>query len=104
VKALAPQHPEWKSRTPFASVLQGDMSGIAAAGEKGVLTVMAAAHTGMTTEEFSSAVREWIASARHPKTGRLYTEMVSHSVPTWNQLAVWLEGFRQLRKTADFAA
>ena len=76
VKALAPQHPEWKAKPPFASVLQGDMAGIAAAGEKGVVAVMAATHSGMTSDEFSSSVREWIASARHPKTGRLYTEMV----------------------------
>jgi len=76
VKALAPQHPEWKTRPPFASVLKGDMAGIAAAGEKGVLAVMAATHAGMTTDEFSASVREWIAGARHPKTGRLYTQMV----------------------------
>jgi hypothetical protein len=76
VKALAPQHPEWKTRAPFASVLKGDMAGIAAAGEKGVLAIMAATHAGMTTDEFSASVREWIAGARHPKTGRLYTQMV----------------------------
>jgi len=76
VKALAPRHPDWRTKQPFASVLQGDMAGIAAAGEKGVVAVVAATHAGMTTDEFSRSVQEWIASAKHPKTGRLYTEMV----------------------------
>jgi phosphoglycolate phosphatase-like HAD superfamily hydrolase len=76
VKALAPQHPEWKTREPFASLLKGDLAGVAASGEKGVLAIMAATHTGMTTEEFSAAVQEWITTAKHPKTGRLFTEMV----------------------------
>jgi len=76
LKALAPQHPEWKTREPLASVLRGDMAGIAAGGEKGVLAIMAATHTGMTTDEFSASVKEWIATAKHPQTGRLFTEMV----------------------------
>ena len=76
VKALAPQHPEWKTREPFASLLKGDLAGVAASGEKGVLAIMAATHTGMTTEEFSAAVQEWITTAKHPQTGRLFTEMV----------------------------
>ncbi len=76
VKAMAHEHPEWKEQEPFASVLKGDMKGVAAAGEKGALTMLAATHTGMTTEEFSKTVTDWIATAKHPKTGRLYTEMV----------------------------
>ena len=76
VHAMSAQHPEWKSREPFASVLKGDMAGLAASGEKGVLAVMAATHTGMTTEEFSQSVQEWVARAKHPKTGLLYTGMV----------------------------
>ena len=76
VKALAPQHPEWKTKEPFASVLKGDMAGVAATGEKGVLAIMAATHAGITTDEFSRAVHEWITTAKHPQTGRLYTDMV----------------------------
>ena len=76
VKALAPQHPEWKTKEPFASLLKGDMEGVAEAGEKGLMEMLAATHTGMTTEEFSKTVSDWIATARHPKTGKLYTEMV----------------------------
>jgi hypothetical protein len=76
VKAMAPRHPEWKTREPFASMLKGDMAGVAASGEKGVLEIMAATHTGMTTEEFSRSVQNWIASAKHPGTGRRFTDMV----------------------------
>ena len=76
VKALAPQHPEWSTKEPFASLLKGDMAGVAATGEKGVLEIMTVTHTGMTTDEFSETVQKWIATARHPKTGKLYTEMV----------------------------
>jgi hypothetical protein len=76
VKALAPRHPEWKNKEPFASVLKGDMAAVAASGEHGVLQILAATHAGMTTEEFTHAVEDWIATARHPKTGRLFTEMV----------------------------
>ena len=76
VKALLPEHPEWAEKEPFASVLKGDLKGVAAAGEKGALELLAATHTGMTTEEFSQTVATWIATAKHPKTGRLYTEMV----------------------------
>lgn len=76
IRALADRHPEWKQREPFASVLRGDRRGIAAAGQKGAIELMAATHTGMTTEEFSQSVLDWLATARHPKTGRRYTEMV----------------------------
>jgi hypothetical protein len=76
VKALAPQHSEWKTQEPFASLLKGDMNGLAASGEKGILQVIAATHTGITTDEFTQEVQNWIATAKHPKTGRLYTDMV----------------------------
>jgi phosphoserine phosphatase len=76
VKALAPQHPEWKDKEPFASLLKGDVKGALAGGERAMLEIVMATHAGMTTEEFAQTVKEWIATARHPKTGRFYTEMV----------------------------
>jgi hypothetical protein len=76
VKALAPQHPEWKDQEPFASLLRGDLKGALAGGEHAIVEIVMAAHAGMTSEEFDSIVRDWVATARHPKTGRLYTEMV----------------------------
>jgi phosphoglycolate phosphatase-like HAD superfamily hydrolase len=76
VKDMAPQHPEWRSEEPFASLLKGDMAAVAASGQKGILQLVAATHTGMTTDEFSQAVTEWITTARHPVTKRLYAEMI----------------------------
>ena len=76
VYALAPQHPEWKDKDPFKSILAGDIKTAMAGGEKAAMEMLAATHSGMTTEEFEKIVTDWIATARHPKTGRLYTEMV----------------------------
>jgi hypothetical protein len=76
VKTLAPQHPEWQTKEPFASILKGDLKGAMAGGERGLMELIMAAHTGNTTEEFEQIVKDWIATAKHPKTGKLYTEMV----------------------------
>jgi len=76
LKALAPGHPEWKDREPFASVLKGGPEKAVAAGYSGMNTIVMATHAGMTTEEFNQAVNDWIAVAKHPKTNRYYTEMV----------------------------
>jgi phosphoserine phosphatase len=76
VKALAPQHSEWQTKEPYASLLKGDMKGVMASGEAGIAELLAATHAGMTTDEFSRTVADWLATARHPKTGRPYTDMV----------------------------
>jgi phosphoserine phosphatase len=76
IKALSPKHPEWKTREPFASVLRGDLKGVMAGGDKGLMQLVMTTHAGMTTDEFRRIVDDWIATARHPVTGRLYTEMV----------------------------
>jgi phosphoglycolate phosphatase-like HAD superfamily hydrolase len=75
IKALAPQHPEWNTKEPYASVIKGDMKGVLAGGEKGILEMVAATHSGMTTEEFEKTVTDWIATAKHPKTGKPFTSM-----------------------------
>jgi len=74
VKALAPQHPEWREREPFASALRGDLAAVAATGEHGLLELLMATHAGNTSEEFARMVEGWLASARHPTLGRPYTE------------------------------
>lgn len=76
IKALAPKHPEWKTKEPFASLLRGDWKAALAGGDKAILEIIMATHAGMTTEEFEKIVADWMATAKHPKTGRLYTEMV----------------------------
>lgn len=76
IKQLAPQHPEWKTKEPFASVLKGDVKSALAGGEHALIEMAMATHAGTTTEEFDKIVTDWIATAKHPKTGKLYTEMV----------------------------
>jgi phosphoglycolate phosphatase-like HAD superfamily hydrolase len=76
VRALAPEHPEWATRQPFQAVLENDMNALAEAGEHGLLELVMATHAGMTTDEFEAVVTDWLATARHPTTGRPYTEMV----------------------------
>jgi phosphoserine phosphatase len=76
VKALAPQHPEWKDKQPFKAVLEGDMKTLAEVGEHGLVELVMATHTGMTTDEFSKIVTDWLATARDPRFKRPYTELV----------------------------
>lgn len=75
VHALAPQHPEWKDAEPFKSILAGDMSGLAASGEKGLMQVVMQTHAGMTSDDFQKIVTDWFASARHPKFKRPYNDL-----------------------------
>ncbi|MCM2312969.1 MAG: haloacid dehalogenase-like hydrolase, partial [Steroidobacteraceae bacterium] len=76
VKALAPQHPEWQTQEPFASLLRGDLETVLAGGETAIAQIVMATHAGTTTEEFAQVVRDWLATARHPVTDRPYTTMV----------------------------
>jgi phosphoglycolate phosphatase-like HAD superfamily hydrolase len=76
VKELAPMHPEWKDREPFALLLRGDLKGSLAGGEAAIFEIVTVTHSGMTTDEFEKIVRDWITTAKHPVTGRLYSEMV----------------------------
>jgi len=76
VKVLAPQHPEWQDKEPFASLLKGDVKGALAGGERALAEILMATHAGMSTEEFAKIVQDWVATAKHPVTKRSYTEMV----------------------------
>jgi hypothetical protein len=76
VKALAPQHPEWKTKSPFNKLLSTPKEENVAVSEQELMEVIIAAHAGITTEEFEKVVKDWLATAKHPKTGKLYTEMV----------------------------
>ena len=76
VRALAPKHPDWKTKQPFKAVLDRDIKALAALGETGFVKIMAVTHTGITTDDFSKIVADWIATARHPRFDRPYTELV----------------------------
>lgn len=76
VKALASQHPEWENQEPFASILKGDLKSALSSDTEEMGKLMMATHTGMTTTEFEKIVSDWIATAKHPSTKLLFTEMV----------------------------
>ncbi|MDX2231571.1 MAG: HAD family hydrolase [Leptolyngbyaceae cyanobacterium bins.349] len=76
VRQLAPQHPEWQTQEPFASVLKGDLKAAMAGGEAALLELVMATHAGMTTDEFAAIAKDWLATAKHPTLQRLYTELV----------------------------
>ncbi|WFB35858.1 HAD family hydrolase [Kiritimatiellota bacterium B12222] len=75
VKALAPQHPEWKEQQPFKAVLENDQATISKFGEKDLIKLMATTQTGMTEDEFEASVAEWLKTAKNPATGMLFTDM-----------------------------
>jgi len=76
VKAMAPQHPEWKTTQPFQSVLEGNMNGVMAGGEKALSQIVLSTHSGMSNEAFEKTVQEWIATATHPVKKRPYTQLI----------------------------
>jgi hypothetical protein len=73
---MAPLHPEWKDKQPFKAVLDGDMKALAESGEHGLMELIMVTHAGMTSDEFSKIVTDWLATARHPRFKRPYTELV----------------------------
>jgi phosphoglycolate phosphatase-like HAD superfamily hydrolase len=76
VRTLAPEHPEWRDTQPFKAAIEGDVKTLADAGKEGLLTLIAATHAGMTSDEFSAIAAKWIGSARHPRFERPYTALV----------------------------
>jgi phosphoserine phosphatase len=75
VKALAPLHPAWRTEEPFASLLKGEVGAALAGGDRALLELFMATHTGMTTVEFEQIVKDSIATAKHPKTGKRFVDM-----------------------------
>ena len=76
VRALASDHPEWKDTQPFKAVLEGDPDTALSGGDQALLEIILATHAGMTTAEFSAIASDWLKTAKHPVSGRLFTEMV----------------------------
>jgi len=76
VKALASKHPDWKEKQPFKAVLEDDMKTVSASGERGLVELVMVSHAGMTTDEFEAIVKDWLATAKHPRFHRPYTELV----------------------------
>ena len=76
IKAMANRHPEWKDKQPYKAVLENDIEALAKSGEKGLLELVMATHAGISAEEFTKIATDWIKTAKHPKSGKLYTEMI----------------------------
>jgi phosphoglycolate phosphatase-like HAD superfamily hydrolase len=76
IRALAPEHPEWEDQPLFKAVLDGDLKALSAGGERAIVEIIKASHAGMTTDEFEATVRDWVATARHPRFDRPYTDLV----------------------------
>jgi phosphoglycolate phosphatase-like HAD superfamily hydrolase len=76
IKAMAPQHPEWKTKEPFKSILEGNLKAALAGGEHSIVEIVMATHAGMSTIEFDKIVADWIATAKHPSTGLRFVDMV----------------------------
>jgi phosphoglycolate phosphatase-like HAD superfamily hydrolase len=76
IKSMAPQHPEWKTTQPFKALLEGDMKTVMADGEKALVEIIMSTHSGMTTDQFEKTVKDWMATATHPKTGKHFNEMI----------------------------
>ncbi len=76
LKALATANPALAEQEPYKTVLSGDRAKLAALGEKGLLQIVALTHAGMTVDEFSGLVRDWLKTARHPRFDRPYTDLV----------------------------
>ncbi|MGV7213509.1 HAD family hydrolase [Bradyrhizobium sp. UFLA05-112] len=76
IKAMMPQHPEWKDMQPFKAAIEDDAKGLEAAGEKGLLEIVAVSHAEMTTDAFSGTVADWLATARHPRFNQPYDKLV----------------------------
>jgi len=76
IMVLAPEHPEWKTEQPFKAVLDDDMKELMKYGEHGLIQIVMTTHAGNTTEEFEEIVKDWLATAKHPRFNRPYTDLV----------------------------
>jgi phosphoglycolate phosphatase-like HAD superfamily hydrolase len=76
LKAAAPQHPEWQNNPAFKALVAHDHQQLAALGHKPILELLAVANSGMTVQAYDTTIRDWLATAKHPKFQRPYTELV----------------------------
>jgi hypothetical protein len=76
IRALSGAHPEWREKPFFRAAIGGDMETILKGTTRERLELIAASHAGMTNEEFEQIALSWLATARHPRFRRPYTELV----------------------------
>lgn len=76
IKKEGPNHPEWAKDPILKAAMEGNVQGVMAGGEKALIEVVMKSHSGMTEDQFSKAVGDWLATAKHPDTGRAYNQMI----------------------------
>jgi len=76
VKALAAKHPDWHTKQPFKAILDGDRDTIAKFVKKDLGELILATHTGMTTQAFDAQAKSFLATAKHPRFKKLYTQCI----------------------------
>ena len=76
VKAMADEHPEWKNKQPYKAILENNMDELMKQGEHGLLEIVMATHSGMSSEEFEEEVRNWLATAKHPRFNQPYNALI----------------------------
>jgi hypothetical protein len=73
---MAPEHPEWKQKEPFKSVLAGDRAAMGKFTERDWLEIVAVTHSGMSNEAFVGLVKDWLSKAKAPRFDRPFTDLV----------------------------
>lgn len=89
IKKHAEEHPEWSENPTLNAILQDDLHGASEGGMKALAEIIKVSHAGMTEDQFSSSVREWLQSSTHPETGKPFTKMI------YNPMVELLEFLRE---------
>lgn len=76
LKSLAHVNPDLRQAEPFRTVLEGGLDRLATLDADGIIEIIKATHSGVSTEQFSGIVAEWLDTAKDPRFGRVYTDLV----------------------------
>jgi phosphoglycolate phosphatase-like HAD superfamily hydrolase len=76
VKASASKHPEWKDNPAFKALMAHDQKELMKMSHRPLLALVGVANSGMTVEAYDRSIRDWLATAQHPKFKRPYTDLV----------------------------
>jgi hypothetical protein len=75
LSAVVEKKPELKNIEPFKTVLSGNREAMGRFTERDIYVILAVTVTGMTVDEFDNHVKQWLATAKHPRFQRLYTDL-----------------------------
>ena len=76
VERLLPEHPEWKDDPDVQALQKRDAAALLADHYKGLISILAKSHSDRTPNEFDAGVKRWLESAKHPKFGVPFNEIV----------------------------